>query len=873
MIFLGYAAGVGKTYAMLQAARQRLTEGVDVVAGYVETHGRAETDALLDGIEVLPRRRVEYRGTQLEEMDVDAVVARKPRLVLVDELAHTDAPGSRHPKRYQDVEELLAAGLDVYTTLNIQHIESLNDAVSQITGVKVRETIPDRVLDEAEDIEIVDLPPDELLRRLADGKVYIPEQAARAVERFFRKGNLTALREMVLRRAASRVDDQMRSYMQLRAIPGPWPAGERLLVCVGPGPLSARLLRAARRLADELKADWHALYVETPPSARQPSAGRDAVSENLRLAESLGAKVAMRTGQSIADTVVAYARQHNVTKIIVGKPLLPRLAELLRGSVVDQVIRQSGMIDVYVISSAAGETAPASRRRGALRLRPYLLSLALVAATTLAGWPVQHLIEPTNLVMLYLAAVVLVALYLGRGPSILASALSVAAFDFFFVPPRFTMAVADTQYLLTFLGFFAVALVISALAARVGHQVRAAQTREAETYEVYSLSRDLASATDAASVLQAVSARIAQTFGYGATILLPRTAQAEAGRVLEPVVATPGLQTDDDERAVAAWAFEHGQAAGEGTETLPGAALRYLPLKTARGTLGVVGVHRSGQGEPEMPDRRRLLEAFVSQAALAIERVELADRARQVEMLSATEKLQTALLNSVSHELRTPLASITGVLSSLRERRRGETGQAVLDTATQADLLDTAWDEAQRLNRLVGNLLDMSRLQAGALRIRAEPCDPQDVVGASLAQLGDALRDRPVTVDVPPGFPLISGDFVLLVRVLVNLLDNAVKYSPPGSPVEVAASLDGSWAVLSVADRGAGIPPQDLGRVFDMFQRLREDDGAVGTGLGLSISRGIVEAHGGRIRAENRPGGGTIIALELPMPPTPDGAP
>jgi two-component system sensor histidine kinase KdpD len=866
-IFLGYAAGVGKTYTMLLAGRQRKGEGVDVVVGYVETHKRAETEALVEGMEIVPRRKVEYRGAELEEMDVDAVLARRPGLALVDELAHTNAPGSRHPKRHQDVEELLAAGIDVYTTLNIQHIESLNDAVAQITGVKVRETVPDGVLDEAAEIEIIDLPPDELLQRLAEGKVYVPEQAAQAVERFFRKGNLSALREMVLRRAASRVDEQMRSYMRTKAIPGPWPAGERLLVCVGPGPLSARLLRTTRRLAEELRADWHALYVETPPSARTSAMGKDAVAQNLRLAEELGAQVAMRTGTSIADTVVAYARQHNVTKIIVGKPLMPRWAELIRGSVVDQIIRQSGIIDVYVISSAAG--APAVRkgsgrpRMGRAEVRPYALGVGLVAAATALGFPVRHMIEPTNLVMLYLAAVVLAGLYLGRGPSIMTSLLSVAAFDFFFIPPRFTMAVSDTQYLLTFLGLFVVGLVISALADRVRYQMHAAQTREAETYEVYSLSRDLASGTDEESVTRAVLTRMTQTFGYAAVIMIAGDGRIAGQASLRSMGATPGLEIDEDERAVATWAYQHGQAAGEGTDTLPGAALRYMPLTTGRRTLGVIGVRRQNRDAGETPDRRRLLDAFVNQAALAYERVELGEQARRVDVLDATEKLQTALLSSVSHELRTPLASITGVLSSLKEATASQ-GTFRMKEEALAGLAESALGEAERLNHLVGNLLDMTRLEAGALRVNAEPVELEDLMGAVLAQFSERARGHEIEVAPMAGLPMVPLDFVLIAQVLVNLLDNAVKYSPPGAPVEVAAKVLGDEVEISVADIGPGIPESDLERIFDKFYRVSRPETVSGTGLGLAICRGIVEAHGGHISAANRPGGGTIVTVTLP---------
>ncbi len=865
-VFLGYAAGVGKTYAMLQAARQRQAEGVDVLAGYVETHGRAETQALMAGLEAVPARHVEYRGTILREPDVDAVLARHPALVLIDELAHTNAPGLRHPKRHQDVSELLAAGISVYTTLNVQHLESLNDAVAQVTGITVRETVPDRLLDEADEIELVDLPPAELLQRLAEGKVYVPDQAALAVERFFREGNLAALREMALRRTAARVDEQMRSYMQMRAIPGPWPVAERLLVCVGPGPLSARLLRAGRRLADELKAEWFALHVRVPDG---PGAGEATgpLAENLRLAEELGAAVAMRTAPVVADAVVAFARDHNVTKIVVGKPLQPRWVELLRGSIVDHIIRRSGELDVYVINSAGEDSVPraAAGARGPVRPRPYLLSAAVVVAATLAGWPVHQVIHPANLVMLYLVAVGLCSLHLGRGPSVFASALSVILFDFFFVEPRFTFTVDDTQYVLTFLGLFSVGLVVSALVTRVKRQAEVARKREAETYEVYTLSRDLATAATIEDIAEALVTRLGQAFGLEAVLLLPAAAGGSGALGLQAPDGRPDLE--EEERAVAQWAFDRGRAAGAGTDTLPGAAMHYVPMVVAGRSLGVVGVRGKGTEWMEPLDRRRLLEAFVSQAALAVERVRLAEQANEVEVLSATEKLQTALLNSVSHELRTPLATITGVLSSLLQDADDPVSGGVGGGAMHSELLETAWEEARRLNRLVGNLLDMSRLQAGALSLRSEPCDLQDIVGVSLAQLADRIGDRAVDVDLPADLPLVPLDAVLIVQVLANLLDNALKYSPADTPIGILGRLSGERVLLEVSDRGPGIPPEDLDDVFRQFQRLGRDEKVTGTGLGLAISKGIVEAHGGSVWARNRAGGGTTIGIALPVRP------
>ena len=856
-LFLGYAAGVGKTFAMLEAAHQRLAEGVDVVVGYVETHGRAETEAKLAALECIPRRQVPYHGTVLPEMDLDAVLARRPQLVLVDELAHSDAPDSRHSKRYLDVEELLAAGIDVYTTLNVQHIESLTDVVAQITGVTVREKIPDSVIDEADEIELVDLPPPELVQRLQDGKVYVPDQAARAVQKFFRIGNLTALREVAMRRAAERIDDQMRAYMRTRAIPGPWPATERLLVCISPGVSSERLIHATRRLSNQLNADWFAIYVETPDHARLSSSGRAQLARNLQLAQDLGAKVTMLPGAPVAETVVVYARKHNITKIVAGKPLRPRWSILLNGSIVDQIITQSRDIDVYVIINSAPESK--SRDRLALHaplpFRQYLLSMALVAAATLVAQPLTSLLSPTNLVMLYLVAVIIAAVYLGSGPSMLAAILGVIAFDFFFVAPRFSFSVGDSEYILTFVGLFLVSVVISSLTTRVRNQALSAQQRESQAVELYEVSRDLAAAGSLESIVQVVLTHVSQTFGRDAVVLLP-----EAGRLQMRSLA-PALTLDENELAVADWVFKHGQTAGRGTDTLPAARIRYLPLKTAQGVLGVMGISPAEPSSPLSQEKRRLLEAFASQAALAIERAQLAERTRQMQILQATEKLQSALLNSISHELRTPLVAITGALSSLRDDAGG------LDEATRRSLAADGYEEAEQLNRLVGNLLNMTRIEAGALRVNAEPCDVEEVIGTALERISNRLEGREVKLTVAPGLPAVPMDPVLVVQVLVNLLDNAVKYSPSGSPVTLSARETAGRLEVAVIDQGSGVQPDDLSRIFDKFYRVHRPDNVNGTGLGLAICKAIVEAHRGHIWAANRSSGGLIVRFTLPLQP------
>jgi two-component system sensor histidine kinase KdpD len=854
-IFMGYAAGVGKTYAMLEAAHQRIREGVDVVVGYVETHGRSETEELLHGLKFIPRKQVTYHKVALPEMDVDAILALHPALVLVDEFAHTNAPGSRHPKRYLDVEELLDAGIDVYTTLNIQHLESLNDVVAQVTGVIMRETIPDRMIDQAFEIEVIDLPPDELLQRLKEGKVYIPDQAARAIQNFFRKGNLTALRELSLRRAAERVDDQMRAYMQTRAIMGPWPAAERLLVCISPNPLAERLVRTTRRLAGELNAEWFAINVEPVSRPELNPANRERIGQTLQLAERLGGTALTLTGRFIHETVLEFAHRNNVTKIVVGRPLHPRWQEWLTGSVVEKLIHASGDIDIYVISGPPGlqqRFFPTSWRLHSPWWR-YLLSLGLVALATLLGLFVRGQLEPANLVMLYIACVVIAAIYLGRGPSLVAAITGVLVFDFFLVPPPLTLAVSDTQYIITFIGLFVVSLVVSTLTVRVREQAEASIQREAQTAALYNLGRDLTAATDLNDVAESIFLHIGQVFGREVAIFLP-----EGGQV-KVFASTPGYTPDESELAVANWAFEHDQPAGRGTDTLSAAALRCQPLKTARGLVGVLGLRPKQPGSLLTPDQRLTLNAFAHQAALALERANLVEQARQAELLQATEKLQTALLNSISHDLRTPLVAITGALSALEE------DDGSMDEMARRSLVENARAEADRLNRLVGNLLNMTRIEAGALKLACEPCDISDLIGSALEIVESRLVGRRVEVSLSAYLPLVSLDFVLIVQVLVNLLDNAIKYSPVDQVIEVRACQADDDVQIEIADRGSGIPPEDLERVFDKFYRVQRPGSISGTGLGLSICKGIVEAHSGTIRAENRPGGGVRILIHLPI--------
>jgi two-component system sensor histidine kinase KdpD len=861
-IFLGYAAGVGKTYAMLEAAHSRKAEGVDVVAAVVETHGRAETEVLLQGLEVIPRKQVEYRGVKLTEMDLDAVLARKPQLALVDELAHTNVPESRHPKRWLDIEELLNAGIDIYTTLNIQHLESFRDIIAQITGVIQRETIPDRVLDEASEIEVVDLPPEELLLRLREGKIYIPEQAARAMENFFESGNLIALREITLRRAASRVDDQMREYLQTYPTQGLWPVKERLLACISGGPRSERLIRTTRRLAEELKADWSVLYVETAGDDRITQENRERIWSELRLAESLGAQeVTTLKADSVPEAVIDYARAHQVSKVLVGRPTRPRWREWLRGSFVDRLLRKSREIDVYVVSDA--ETikkektiSPPSPR---VPWQSYFNSLLLVLGATLASAVSLRFLTPTNVIMFYLLAVVVASLRLGFKPALLTALLGVLAFDFFCISPYYSFAVADTKELITFAGLFTVGAVISTLVARARSQTETIQTREFQTTNLYALSRGLASAVSLKDILNTVIRHVSETLPGKVVIYVPE------GESLNLEAASPGISPGEKEKSVALWAFRNGQMAGKWTETLSSSEFLYLPLQTGARVVGVMGIKMEHAGEELAPERRRLLEAFSNQAALAIERAYLAQEAERAQLLQATERLERSLLNSISHDLRTPLSSIMGTLSSLRDEGIPPAEES------RRELIDLALEEAERMNRFVGNLLDITRLEAGVLKVKKELYDLQDLLGSCLASLESRLKGRRVTIQIPPDLPLIPMDSVLMAQVLINLLENALKYSPPDGLIGVAGRMGENRVEIEVSDQGPGVPQEHLGQIFNKFFRLKRTEEVSGTGLGLAISKGIVEAHEGKIWAENRSEGGLKIIFTLPFAPSGSG--
>lgn len=854
-IFLGAAAGVGKTYAMLAAARQRQAEGVEVVVGLVETHGRAETELLLEGLEVLPRRAVSYHEHTFGELDLDGLLARRPRLALVDELAHSNVAGSRHGKRYADVEELLEAGIDVYTTVNIQHLESLNDVVAQITGVRVRETVPDRVFERADEIELVDLSPDDLLSRLAEGKVYVPQMAEQARARFFRPGNLAALRELALRQAAQRAGGQVRSYMALHGIDGPWPTEERLLVCVSPSPLSPRLVRAARRMADSRQCPWLAVYVETPRHVHLPDADRDRAAATLRMAEELGAQVLTVTGERVVDALVDVARRHNVTEIVVGKPERPPWRELLGGSIMLDLIHKCGDIAVFVVT--AKEEAAEPQRARPPRAAPAAetwagVLLSVLAAGLLAAW-LRELVTLPNLSMIFLLPVLLAAVRWGLVPAITAAVLSLLIYDVFFVVPYYTLTVAQPQDLLALIMFLVVAVLTSDLTARLRAQVAAAKRRETATAALYSLSRDIAAAQGLESVAEAVATRLHELLEAGVVVLV-RENEALAVRAACPAE----LVLTEAERAAAAWAWQHDREAGWSTDTLPGIAWLCLPLRTARSRLGVLALKPDSPALP-LPDQRRLWSALATQAALAIERALLAQIETRAQALSEADRLKTALLSMVSHDFRSPLASIQAAASSLRQ------DAAPVSAEDQDELLSVITGETERLNHVIENILALSRLESGGWRPQVEPTPVAELIGAALESVGRRNNAR-VTVRLAPEVDEVEADPVQWVAVLHNLIENALKYSAEPAPVELVVSAAGDRVRFEVRDRGPGLPTGDEARVFEPFYRgpAMRESATPGVGMGLAICRGLVEAHGGTVVALPRPGGGTVFRAELP---------
>ena len=866
-IFFGASPGVGKTYSMLEAARNRRREGIDVVIGWVDTHGRAETEALTQGLESLPPRQVEHREITLRELDGDAAQRRRPALLLVDELAHTNAPGSRHARRWQDVEDILDAGIDVYTTLNVQHLESMNDVVARITGVVVHETVPDTMFDRASEIEMIDLPPDDLLQRMREGKVYLPAEAERAQRNFFRKGNLIALRELALRRTAERVDAQVEQYKKEQGIVQPWPTRDRLLVVVGPAPQSANVVRAAYRMAARLRAPWIALSIETPAYLALPEEERELVSAHLELAERLGAQTLVIQGERVSEETLAVAREQNVTRIIVGKPTHSRLRDWIRGSIVDDLVRGSGEVDVLVTTGSEEEAwrpAPTLRSPGSTA-RDYLQALAVVLACTILCLMTRKHLTMADQAMIYLLGVLIVASRKPRRPSLLAAITSVVALDFFFVPPFYTLDVADLRYFITFAVMLAVALTVSTLTVRIREQAEAARQRERRTAALYAMSREFSVQTEVGEIARTAVTHVRNLMEAEAFVLL----EGKDGQ-LRPVAGGEIAQAKSErELAVARWVFEHGRPAGCGTDTLPASEALFFPLVGTRGTLGVFGIALGSRAPAPSPSRAQLLETFVAQTALAVERALLEEEADRAKVAAETEQARSALLSAVSHDLRTPLASMTGAAGVLLDHT------AEMGAGERRELLETIREEAERLGRLVGDLLDLTRLESGSLRARKEWYPLEEVVSSALGRLGTRLEGREVRVKMPPEVLLAPIDPILLEQVFLNLVENAAKYSPPGSSIEIRAAAEGEEVAVEIADRGPGLPAGEEERVFERFYRVADGRRAEGAGLGLAVCEAIVKVHGGRIEARNRPGGGAVFRFTLPVegtPPPPDEA-
>lgn len=860
-IFLGAAPGVGKTYEMLGEAAAKRREGVDVVVGVVETHGRQETQALVQGLEIVPRRVLDYKGHRLEEMDLDAILRRRPALVLVDELAHTNAEGSRHPKRYMDVEELLAAGIDVFTTMNVQHVESLNDVVAQITRIRVRETVPDAILERADDIEVIDITPQDLIQRLNEGKVYVPQSAQRAVAHYFSPGNLTALRELALRRTAQRVDAQLLNHMQANAIPGPWAAGERILVCIDDAPGSEALVRYGRRMTERLQAPWTVLHVETAASLRRSDAASDRISETLRLAERLGGEAVTIPGRDVASEVVRYAETHNATHIIIGKPAKSRLQEMIQGSVAHEIIRHAGDISVHVIAlsgekkrSTRWRVLPAHAERDA---RSYLASTAFVLGALVLGIVLDRFMDVQNIALVFLTAILGASVTFGLWPGLYASILSVLAFNFFFLPPVQTFTIADPENIFAFFFFLLVALIASNLTARVRSQAIVARQRAKTTDDLYLFSRKLSTVGALDDLLWATSFQIASMLKVRVVVLMPEQGQLELKSGYPPEDLL-----DEADRGAAKWAFEHDRETGRGSDTLPGAKRLFIPMRTSRGAVGVIGIDRDRLGILLTPGQRRLFHALVDQAAQAAERIRLVEDVDRARLAAESERLRSALLTSISHDLKTPLAAIIGAAGTLKGY------SADLDEGVKGDLLATVQDEAERLNRFIANLLDMTRLESGAIAPNIALNDLSDVLGAALHRARKILSNDRVELQLADKLPMVAIDPVLFEQALFNLLDNAAKHSPPQSIILIQAWEEEGAIFLQVLDEGNGIPADDLERIFDKFYRAQKGDRVrAGTGLGLPICRGFIEAMGGTIVAMNRTDrSGAIFTIRLSVP-------
>jgi two-component system sensor histidine kinase KdpD len=851
-IFFGASAGVGKTYAMLAAAQTAKQQHIDVLIGVIETHGRAETQALTKGLDVLPLKQVIDKNRTLTEFDLDAALLRKPQLILIDELAHSNIIGSRHPKRWQDVEELLSAGIDVWSTMNVQHLESLNDIVGGITGIRVWETVPDHVFDTADEVIIVDLPPDDLLQRLKEGKVYLAHQAERAVQNFFRKGNLIALRELALRRTADRVDNEMLQYRTSSAVKPVWGTRESLLACIGPHEQGEKTVRSTARLAAQLNVPWHAVYVETPALQRLPETKRRRILTTLKLAQDMGAQISTLAGQDIAETLVKYARQHNLSKVVLGRDDHPR--RLWKRILADRIGALGADLDVIQVSlptSQRTQTEPSSTKtESPLVWRSYIWSAVLCAVTTLAAFPLAQVLEQANIVMLFLLAVVAVAVRFGRGPAILAAFLSVAAFDFFFVAPRFSFAVADIQYLVTFSVMLVVALVIGQMTAGLTYQARVAQRREDRMRALYDMSRLLSAALMTEQVAEIGSRFLSAEFSARSALLVAD----DNNKLQAPMVTGDAPQVDF---AIAQWSFDKTEPAGYGTDTLPSSSTLYLPLSAPMRVRGVLAVQPRDTSRLVVPEQRRLLDTCASLLAISLERIHYINVAQDTTVQMESERLRNSLLSAISHDLRTPLSVMVGLAEALKLTKPPLAGEA-------AEIVSAVGESALRMNTLVNNLLDMARLESGKVVLNREWQPIEDVVGSALRAIQPILGGRSVQVALDDDLPPVHIDAVLIERVLINLIENSVKYAPQGTTIRLGARATPDNIELWVADEGPGLPHGHEEAIFSKFMRGKKESSIPGVGLGLAICRAIARAHGGTILGVTRPEGGACFTLRLP---------
>jgi len=857
-LFFGASAGVGKTYAMLAAARHLQEQGLQVLIGVIETHGRKETEAMTQGLQQLPLKEMPYRDNVLKEFDLEGALARKPQLILVDELAHSNVAGSRHPKRWQDIEELLAAGIDVYSTVNVQHLETLNDIVSGITGINVWETVPDRVFDQADEIVLVDLPPDELLQRLKEGKVYLPQQAERAIQNFFRKGNLIALRELALRRTADRVDVEMQKYRRDQAVTSVWKARESILACIGSGTGADRIVRSAARLAGLLDVPWHVIYIETPALQGQSEAKRNQILKTLKSAQDMGAETASLSGNDVSETIVDYARQHNLSILILGREQ-PRPWFLFQRSLTEKIDARAPDLDVIQVPRWENDTRPGFipplLKRQIERMendwQDYAFAAVACAVVTLIAAPLHAYFELSNIVMLFLLTVVFVAVKLGRGPAVLASFLSVGAFDYFYVPPRLSFAVSDVQYLMTFFIMLAVGLITGQLTAGLKYQASIATTREARFRALYEMSRDLSGALMPEQIAEICGRFIESQFGATASVILADL----DNKLMPPIAATSKAPVID--HGIAQWAFDHEEAAGNGTDTLPGSPVLYLPLKAPMRVRGVFAFEGVSAEHVMTPEQRRLLETFARLIAIALERIHYVDIAQSTTVRMESERLRNSLLSAISHDLRTPLSVLVGLADTMTLTKPPPTGQ-------QMEIAATMRAEAMRMTALVNNLLDMARLQAGEIRLNRQWHPLEEVVENSLRAMGASLAEHHVKVNLPEDLPLLEMDSVLMERVFCNLLENAEKYTPKGSDIEIGAANGDHDITIWVADNGPGLPAGNPAELFNKFERGHKESATPGVGLGLAICLAIVEAHGGSIRAENKSPQGARFVFTLP---------